>query len=154
MLSTPLASSVSASASTAVSSSASRTPPLASTRSGTVKRSVRGTSGSGFSMKMSYCSKRFSCAISMESRKPLVVTSAVLAPLRSMMALVASVVPCTIRPTWEGAMPADFSARSMPSSTPSSGAALVVSTLAREALIGRLQHHVGEGAADIDGETY
>jgi len=47
-----------------------------------VKRKVRGTSGSGFSMKMSYCSKRFSCAISIESRKPCVVTSAVSAPLR------------------------------------------------------------------------
>ena len=34
------------SAVTAASSSASRTPPLASTRSGTVKRKVRGTSGS------------------------------------------------------------------------------------------------------------
>ena len=98
-------------------------------RSGTVKRSVRGTSGSGFSMKMSYCSKRFSCAISIESRKPSVVTSAVFAPLRSMMALVASVVPCTISPTWPGSILPSFSARSMPSSTPSSGAALVVSTL-------------------------
>jgi hypothetical protein len=97
--STFLALSVSAKASTAFSSSARRTPPLASVRSGTVKRKVRGTSGSGFSMKMSYCSKRFSCAISIESRKPWVVTSAVSAPLRSMMALVARVVPCTIRPT-------------------------------------------------------
>ena len=80
-------------------------------------------------MKMSYCSKRFSCAISIESRKPLVVTSAVFAPLRSMMALVARVVPCTIRPTWPGSILASFSARRMPSSTPSSGAVLVVSTL-------------------------
>ncbi len=46
-------------------------------------------------MKMSYCSKRCSKAISMESRKPSVAISAVLAPLRSMMALVASVVPWT-----------------------------------------------------------
>ena len=57
----------------------------------------RGTSGGGFRMKMSYCSKRCSKAISMESRKPSVTISAVLAPLRSMMALVASVVPWMIR---------------------------------------------------------
>jgi hypothetical protein len=80
-------------------------------------------------MKMSYCSKRFSCAISIESRKPWVVTSAVFAPLRSMMALVARVVPCTISPTWPGSILPSFSARSMPSSTPSSGADLVVRTL-------------------------
>ena len=59
-LSTLAARKVAANRSTAASSSASRTPPLASMRSGTVKRRVRGTSGSGFSMKMSYCSKRFS----------------------------------------------------------------------------------------------
>ena len=42
--------------STAASSSASRTLPCTSTRSGTVKRSERGTSGCGFSMVRSYWS--------------------------------------------------------------------------------------------------
>ncbi len=46
-----------------------------------------------------------------------------------MMALVAKVVPWTIRPTWRGSIAASLRARIMPSSTPSSGAALVVSTL-------------------------
>ena len=41
---------------TAASSSASRTVPCTSTRSGTVKRSARGTSGCGFSMVRSYWS--------------------------------------------------------------------------------------------------
>ena len=67
-------------------------------RSGTVKRSSRGTSGCGLTMLMSYWSKRLSSAISMTSRKPSVAISAVRAPLRSMMALVASVVPCTNTP--------------------------------------------------------
>ena len=52
-----------------------------------------GTSGTGFSMSISYCSKRLSVPISMESRKPSVVIRAVRAPLRSISALVASVVP-------------------------------------------------------------
>ncbi len=41
---------------TAASSSASRTLPCTSTRSGTVNRSDRGTSGCGFSMVRSYWS--------------------------------------------------------------------------------------------------
>ena len=59
----------------------------------TGRRRRRGTSGGGSSMPTSYCSKRFSWRISMVSRKPWVVISAVLAPLRSISALVASVVP-------------------------------------------------------------
>ena len=78
---------------------------------------------------MSYCSKRFSCAISTESRKPSVTTSAVRAPLRSISALVASVVPWMTRPISPGAAPARPSAVPMPSSTPRSGASCVVSTL-------------------------
>ena len=92
-LSTPSAASRSATASTASSSSGVTTRPRASIRSGTAKRRRRGTSGGGRSILTSYCSKRFSCRISTVSRNPSVVTSAVRAPLRSMIALVASVVP-------------------------------------------------------------
>ncbi len=63
------------------------------------------------------------------SRIPSVVTNAVRAPLRSMSALVASVVPWTKTETSDGGSPAAASTRRIPSSTPTSGAA-VVSTLA------------------------
>src|SRR6185437_14967105 len=69
------------------------TRPCASMRSRTGSRQRRGTSGGGSSILTSYCSKRFSWRISTVSRNPSVVRSAVLAPLRSMSALVASVVP-------------------------------------------------------------
>ena len=52
----PLSRSACTRAATAASSSASRTLPWMSTRSGTVKRSERGTSGCGFSMVRSYWS--------------------------------------------------------------------------------------------------
>ena len=98
-------------------------------RSGTPKRSSRATSGAGLRMKMSYCSKRCSKAISIESRKPSVQTSAVFAPLRSMMALVASVVPWMISDRSDGCRPASLRISATPVSTPSSGARVVVSTL-------------------------
>src|SRR5215831_517575 len=63
------------------------------------------------------------------SRSPSVVTNAVRAPLRSMRALVARVVPWTKTETSDGGSPAAARTRRMPSSTPTSGAA-VVSTLA------------------------
>jgi hypothetical protein len=61
-------------------------------------------------------------------RKPSVTTSAVLAPLRSMMALVARVVPWMIRPRSAGFTPDSFRMSATPVSTPSSGARGVVST--------------------------
>ena len=82
-----------ASVATPASSSGTSTRPPASMRSRTGKRSRRGTSGGGRSMLTSYCSNRFSCRISIVSRKPSVVRSAVFAPLRSISALVARVVP-------------------------------------------------------------
>src|SRR5271166_1590110 len=75
----------SASRTTPASSSGTRTRPRASMRSRTGKRSRRGTSGGGRSILTSYCSNRFSCRISIVSRKPSVVRRAVLAPLRSMI---------------------------------------------------------------------
>src|SRR5438270_3856004 len=126
--STPAALSLGASACTAASSSGIKTLPRPSMRSGTPKRRSRGTSGGGFCMKMSYCSKRCSKAISIESRKPSVTTSAVLAPLRSMIALVARVVPWMIRPRSSGLAPDSFRIPVMPVMTPSSGARDVVST--------------------------
>src|ERR1051325_8905159 len=77
---------------------------------------------------MSYCSKRCSQAISSESRKPSVVTRAVRAPLRSMRALVASVVPGTTRPTSAGGHLASARMDRTPSITPRSGASGVVRT--------------------------
>ena len=119
-----------ASAITWASSSGVSTWPCASTRSVTPKRQGRGTSGSGLSRKMSYCAKRSSRPISTRSRKPAVVSSAVRAPLRSISALVASVVPRIRRSTRGHARPAWPSSSSMPCSTAVSGASGVVSSLA------------------------
>ncbi len=91
--------------------------------------------------------------ISRESRKPSVVTSAVRAPLRSISALVASVVPWTTsadlrrpgtwpRPGWSAS----------PSITPRSGASGVGQDLDGWALSPRSRHDVGERSADIDGQ--
>ena len=129
-LSIPSAARRAAVASTAASSSARIGSPAALSRSGTGKRHCRGTSGTGFSMSMSYCSNRLSVPISMESRKPSVVTSAVRAPVRSISALVASVVPWMTSATSSGAAPQLSIACASPSRTPASGASGVVSTFA------------------------
>src|SRR5215510_8918365 len=63
------------------------------------------------------------------SRRPSVVTNAVRAPLRSISAFVARVVPWTKTATSDGGSPAAASTRRIPSSTPTSGAG-VVNTLA------------------------
>ena len=81
-------------------------------------------------MSMSYCSKRLSVPISMESRNPSVVTSAVRAPLRSISALVASVVPWITSATSSGATALASIAWARAWRTPSSGASGVVSTFA------------------------
>src|SRR5262245_61133884 len=62
------------------------------------------------------------------SRKPSVAISAVRAPLRSMIAFVAKVVPWMITSTAPSDSPASFSNPRTPVMTPSSGAAGVVST--------------------------
>ena len=108
------------------SSSGVSTLPCASMRSRTGSRSRRGTSGGGRSILTSYCSKRFSWRISTTSRNPSVVKSAVLAPLRSISALVASVVPWMIKPTALGSTPAAAVTWRTAASTPSSGARGVV----------------------------
>src|SRR4029450_9231893 len=83
---------------------------------------------------MWYSSKRGSQAISSESRKPAVVTSAVRAPLRSIKALVASVVPWTTSPTVDGGHLACARMVRTPSITPRSGASGVVRTFMAWAL--------------------
>jgi hypothetical protein len=97
--------------------------PSAPMRPLTVKRSSRGISGVGSCRLRSYCSKRFSVRISITSRNPSVVTSAVLAPRRSISALVASVVPWMMMPISEGEMPASRVTMAMPSRIACSGAA-------------------------------
>src|SRR5881397_2902779 len=64
--------------------------------------------------------------ISSVSRKPRVVRSPSVAPWRSMMALVTSVVPCTSWPRSEKRRPAARSSSSSPSSAPADGSLGVV----------------------------
>ena len=91
--SVPTASRDGSRASSFASSRGTRTPPRLFSLSGTVNRRRRGTSGRGLTILISYCSGRPSVPISIVSRNPSVVTSEVVAPLRSRIALVASVVP-------------------------------------------------------------
>ena len=79
-------------------------------------------------MLRSYCSKRLSVRVSITSRKPAVVTSAVDAPLRWMRALVASVVPWMIWVTSPRSTSLPLASSATAASTPSSGRP-VVSTL-------------------------
>ena len=82
------------------------------------------------------------------------VSSAVRAPLRSITALVASVVPWMTMAMSAGAQRRRLPGSSRtPAITPCSGAAGVVRTLmvVRRAVV--LERQVGEGAADIDGEA-
>ena len=106
------------------------TPPSAAMRSRTGMRNRRGTKGAGRSMLMSYCSKRFSKAISTASRWPSVVSKAVTAPRRSISALVARVVPCRNRLNASGSQPAESMTCLRPWSTASAGSEWLVSTLA------------------------
>ena len=91
--------------------------------------------------------------MSSTSRKPSVVTSAVSAPLRSMIALVARVVPWMSSPTAAGSAPDRAITSSTPASTATSGASGVVSTLAVVRLVAVLQHDIGEGAADVHADA-
>ena len=138
---------------TAASSSGRRTAPCTSMRSGTVKRSSRGTSGGDLTMLMSYWSKRLSSAISITSRKPSVAISAVLRALAlddgvgGERGAVHEHADVARTPG-----PPPPSALRVPSMTATSGARGVVSTLADEAALAVEQHDVGEGAADVDGQ--
>jgi hypothetical protein len=120
---------------------------------GMPKRRSRGTSGDGFTMKMSYCSKRCSKAISIESRKPSVTTSAVLAPLRSMMALVASVVPWMIDAEIAGLGARQLQDLGHAGQHAFLGRARRGQHLHARALAVPFEEQVGEGAADIDCQT-
>src|SRR5215468_5406482 len=94
---TPAFTSAWARAATSATSSGCRTVPSARIRSATSRRRLRGTSGSGFAMSRSYSSNFRSRPISRVSAKPAVVMSPVTAPLRSISALVKSVVAWTVR---------------------------------------------------------
>jgi hypothetical protein len=118
------------SAATEPSSRAVSTSPRKSNRSVTGRRRSRGASGGRRSIDRSSCAKRFSQAISSESRWPSVQISAVFAPFLSMIALVASVVPCSTSETRDGATPAASSTASAAAMKPSAGSEGVVSTLA------------------------
>ena len=120
---------VSAIASTSARASGRRTWPAAPMRSSSTWRWWRAIRGSGSTRFRSYCSNRLSVRISITSRKPLVVISAVLAPRRSISALVARVVPWRTMVTSPGATPARAQTCPTASMMPSSGAAVVVSTL-------------------------
>ena len=79
-------------------------------------------------MWRSYCSKRLSVRVSITSRNPAVVTSAVLAPRRSIRALVARVVPWMICAISSMATPSRLVTAAIPARIPSSGRSWVVST--------------------------
>ena len=103
--------------------------PLASTRSVMPNRKLRGTRGGGFSIKISYCSNRFSYAISTASRNPSVTSIAVGAPFRSIIAFVANVVPCIMMLKSAGLRPVSFITCRIPENIAFSGASGVVATL-------------------------
>ena len=86
------------------------------------------------------------------SRIPSVVTNAVRAPLRSMSALVASVVPWTKTETSDGAQPGRGEHAPDAFEHARLRAPRVVSTLAVSRPARTLEHDVGEGAADVGGQ--
>jgi hypothetical protein len=96
----------------------------------------------------SYCSKRFSWRISIVSRNPSVVTSAVFAPLRSMIALVARVVPWMI----SGGQRRLAQHRADRRQHAALGRVRRRQDLGAEPLAAPLERDIGEGAADIDPE--
>ena len=110
----------------AASSSGVSTSPVSDSRSGTSWRRWRGTSASGISMKMSYSSYFRSRPISSTSRKPSVVIRPVFAPLRSISALVNSVVACTTRWMRPASIDCASSSLRIPSTTPRAGSSGVV----------------------------
>ena len=112
----PLARICPAMSSRASASSSASTVPSAAIRSPISRRRSLGTSGLGRWNLMSNSppiSRRVR-PISMVSRNPSVVTSAVFAPLRSSSVLVAMVVPCTKTPIAAASMPSAPSAFSTP----------------------------------------
>ena len=119
---------------------------------GTGSRRRRGTRGGGRSMLTSYCSKRFSWRISTSSRKPSVVSSAVLAPLRSISALVASVVPWMISRRRAGSNAGLADDRAQDRQHALLRRARRGQDLSRVTALAELQRDVGERAADVDAE--
>ena len=112
----------------------------------------RGTSGAGRSILQIVLSNRFSYAISSESRNPAVVTSAVRAPLRSISALVANVVPWMTRSSAEAGIPASARIAVVPQSPPLPARRASSAALSRSSAPAA-PAQVGERAADIDGQA-
>ena len=126
--------------------------PPASIRSSSVNRSQRGISGGGSVMFRSYCSKRLSVRISITSRKPAVVTSAVRAPRRSISALVARVVPWMIVPI---SAHGDAGLRHHLRQHRQDGAfrrGIVGEDLGRNQPAADFERDIGERATDVDAE--
>ena len=84
------------------------------------------------------------------SRKPRVVTKAIRAPLRSRMALVATVEPCTRSVMAQDRWPAAPRA----AKAPMSGLAGVLGTLATSTAVAVDRDKVGEGAAYFDADPH
>ena len=100
--------------------------PSGAKRSGTSRRHGRGTRGGGISRKMSYNSYFRSRPISSTSAKPAVVISPVGAPLRSISALVNSVVAWITLPMRSSAIPDRSTSFHNPSMVPRAGSSGVV----------------------------
>ena len=129
-------------------------PPSARERSATSRRRLRGTSGSGLAIWRSYSSYLRSRPISSVSRKPAVVMRPVRAPLRSISALVKSVVAWTTRVKCSGSEPSLAEERA-DACRHGAGRVLVggedlAAPLAPAVVV--VDHDVGEGAADVDPE--
>ena len=145
-----------AAAATLVSSRGIRTVPPGPIRSVT-SRMARGRTGrAGLIQAYRLEARGMSWRpISSTWRKPAVVTRAVRAPLPSRIRLVATVVPCSIRPTAPAPAPARSSARWMPVRKASDGSCVRGGGClgAQHAGGGGVLHgDVGEGAADVDGD--
>ena len=132
--STPCPRSVSTASCKEAGSRGVSTAPSARSRSVTPSLRRRGTSGSGGARRRLYRSGFRPSRISSTSRWPPVVSRPTVAPLRSRMALVATVVPCTMRSVRPSRVatssPIAPASRSSPSSTPTDWSAGVEGALA------------------------
>ena len=104
-----------------VSSKGKSTEPSAEIRSERTYLSFLSIRGVGSSRFRSYCSNLLSVLISTVSRKPFVVTKAVLAPVLEIKAFVARVVPCMKESSSERTDPESAITEFTPWSIPISG---------------------------------
>ena len=86
--------------------------------------------------------------------KPPVVSSPSVAPVRSIMALVASVVPCTTCPTSASATPTSVNSSTRPFSAPIDGRARGQAFMQMQAAVRAIdQDEIREGAADVETKS-